>query len=112
VRARPKCAARGARQGIAAVPVRRELHLEPGEVDLGAGVGFLVMGGGDHAQVVDPGRVRRRRRRWLDGFVHVRADHEQDGGPGRPPVQEHLDPGQVFWLVTQLDAPVSAGSTE
>src|SRR5690348_17073692 len=99
VRARPKCAAHGARLGIAAVPVRRELHLEPGEVDPGAGAGFLVVGGGDHARVVDPGRVCGRRWRWLDGFAHVRAYRERDGGRGRPPVRGRLDPGRGLWLV-------------
>src|SRR5215510_6023880 len=101
VRASPKCAAHGARLGIAAVPVRRELHLQPGEVDLGAGAGFLVVRGGDHAQVVDPGRVRRGRRGRGDGLVDVPADHERDGGPGGAAVEEHLDPGQVFRLVAQ-----------
>src|SRR5258708_35806128 len=58
VRASPKCAAHGARLGIAAVrglPQRRQ----PGEVDRRAGAGFLVVRGGDYPQVVDPGRVRR-----------------------------------------------------
>src|SRR4051794_11191600 len=66
VRASPKCAAHGARLGIAAVRGRRQ-HLQPGEVDRRAGAGFLIVGGGDHPQVVDPGRVRRGRRGELDG---------------------------------------------
>src|SRR5438132_13992425 len=63
VRASPKCAAHGARLAIAVLPVRAGEHLQLGEVDLHSGAGFLVVGGGDHAEVVDPGRVRRRRRR-------------------------------------------------
>src|SRR5579863_9133661 len=92
VRASPKCAAHGARLVTAALPVlcARE-HLQPGEVDRRAGAGFLVVGGGDHAEVVDPGRVRRGRRGRGDGAVHVPADHERHRGPGRPPVEEHAD---------------------
>src|SRR6266536_2184955 len=97
VRASPKCAAHGARLVIAVLPVLRAgQHGQPGEVDPGAGAGFLVVRGGDHAEVVDPGRVRRRRRRRGDGAVHVPADHERHRGPGRPAVQEHLDAGQVL----------------
>src|SRR5215472_4579228 len=76
VRASPKCAAHGARLGIAAVRGRRQ-QLQPGEVDRRAGAGFLVVRGGDHSQVVDPGRVRRGRRGGLDRAVHVPADHER-----------------------------------
>src|SRR5437868_14291868 len=55
VRVSPKCAAHGARLGIAAVGGRRQ-HGQPGEVDRRAGAGLLVVGGGDYPQVVDPGR--------------------------------------------------------
>src|SRR5215470_18167843 len=92
VRASPKCAAHGARLGTVVLPGGRRQHLQPGEVDRRAGAGFLVVRGGDHPQVVDPGRVRRGRRGRLDRAVHVPADHERDRGPGRPAVQEHLDP--------------------
>src|SRR5487761_377590 len=98
VRASPKCAAHGARLGIAVLPGLRQ-HLQPGEVDRRAGAGFLVVGGGDHAQVVDPGRVRRGRRGRGDGTVHVPADHERHRGPGRLPVEEHADGGQVLRVV-------------
>src|SRR5207302_9556523 len=60
VRASPKCAAHAARLGIAVVPVLRAGQL--GEVDRRAGAGLLVVGGGDHAEIVDPGRIRSRRR--------------------------------------------------
>src|SRR5579859_4818522 len=52
VRASPKCAAHGARLAIAVLPGLRQ-HLQPGEVDRRAG--FLVVRGGDHPEVVDPG---------------------------------------------------------
>src|SRR5215469_7361442 len=105
VRASPKCAAHGARLAIAVLPVLRAgEQVQLGEVDRRAGAGLLVVRGGDHAEVVDPGRVRRGRGRG-DGAVHVTADHERHRGPGRPPVQEHLDAGQVFRVVPQLDAP-------
>src|SRR5579859_2605525 len=102
VRASPKCAAHGARLVTAVLRAGRRQHLQPGEVDRRAGAGFLIVGGGDQAEVVDPGRVRRRRRRRGDGAVHVPADHERYRGPGRAAVQEHLDPGQVFRVVSQL----------
>src|SRR4051794_39576025 len=57
VRASPKCAAHGARLVIAVLPAGLRRHLQPGEVDRRAGAGLLVVGGGDHAEVVDPGRV-------------------------------------------------------
>src|SRR5438045_4685495 len=64
VRASPKCAAHGARLAIAVLlVVCAGLGRQLGEVDRGSGAGLLVAGGGDHAEVVDPGRVRRRRRR-------------------------------------------------
>src|SRR6267142_1543618 len=76
VRASPKCAAHGARLAIAVLPVLRAgEHLQLGEVDRRAGL--LVVRGGDHAEIVDPGRVRRGRGRGLDGAVHVTADHER-----------------------------------
>src|SRR6266567_7384060 len=85
VRASPKCAAHGARLVIAVLLVLPAgQHGQPGEVDRRAGAGFLVVRGGDHPQVVDPGRVRRRRRRRGDGAVHVPADHERHRGAGRP----------------------------
>src|SRR5487761_1784603 len=105
VRASPKCAAHGARLGIAVVLAGLRQHLQPGEVDRRAGAGFLVVRGGDHAEVVDPGGVRRGRRGRGDGAVHVTADHERHRGPGRPSVEEHLDPGQVFRVVAELHAP-------
>src|SRR5215472_17427301 len=86
VRASPKCAAHGARLAIAVLllAVSAGLPGQLGEVDRRAGAGLLVMGGGDHAGVVHPGRVRRRRRSRGDGTVQVRAAHERIGGPGRP----------------------------
>src|SRR2546430_16017350 len=60
-RASPKCAAHGARLAIAVLRVPAGLAGQPGEVDRGSGAGLLVVGGGDHAEVVDPGRVRRPR---------------------------------------------------
>src|SRR5487761_865522 len=90
--ASPKCAAHGARLGIPVLPAGE--HLQPGEVDRRAGAGFLVVRGGDHPEVVDPGGVRRGRRGRGDGAVHVTADHERHRGPGRAAVKEHLDPGQ------------------
>src|SRR3974390_1809382 len=72
VRASPKCAAHGARLAIAVLPVLRAgQHGQLGEVDRRASAGLLVVRGGDHAEVVDPGRVRRRRRGRGDGVVHV-----------------------------------------
>src|SRR4029453_13948263 len=71
VRASPKCAAHAARLAIAVLlAVSAGQHGQPGEVDRRAGAGFLVVGGGDHAEVVDPGRVRRRRAGGLDSAVH------------------------------------------
>src|SRR5215470_1478569 len=99
VRASPKCAAHGARLAIAVLlflAVSAGLRGQLGEVDRRAGAGLLVVGGGDHAEVVDPGRFRRWRRSRGDGTVHVPADHERHRGPGWPAVQEHLDAGQVF----------------
>src|SRR6266566_4998386 len=104
VRASPKCAAHGARLAIAVLLLVAGPGRQPGEVDRGAGAGLLVVGGGDHAEVVDPGRVRRRRRRRGDGAVHVPADHERHRGPGWPAVQEHVDHRQVLRVISQLDA--------
>src|SRR5580700_2442565 len=60
VRASPKCAAHGARLVIAVLPVLRAGQRgQLGEVDRRAGSGLLVVRGGDHAEVVDPGRLRR-----------------------------------------------------
>src|SRR5512142_554718 len=58
VRASPKCAAHGARLAIAVLLAGSAGQL--GEVDPGGGL--PVVRGGDHPQVVDPGRVRLRRR--------------------------------------------------
>ena len=41
-----------------------------------AGAGFLIVRGGDHAEVVDPGRVGRGRRGRGDRAVDMPADHE------------------------------------
>src|SRR6266550_7050614 len=111
VRASPKCAAHGARLAIAVLllVVSAGLQGQPGEVDRRAGAGLLVVGGGDHAEVVDPGRLRRRRRSRGDGTVHVTADHERHRGPGRPAVQEHLDHRQVLRVVPQLNTPARKG---
>src|SRR2546430_3311688 len=109
VRASPKCAAHGARLASAVRLLVAGPGRQPGEVDRGSGAGLLVAGGGDHAEVVDPGRVRRRRRRRGDGTVHVPADHERHRGPGRPAVQEHLDHRQVLRVVAQLDTPAREG---
>src|SRR6516225_11096817 len=104
VRASPKCAAHAARLAIAVLLViSAGLQGQLGEVDRRAGAGLLVVGGGDHAEVVDPGRLRRGRRSRGDGAVHVTADHERHRGPGRPAVQEHLDHRQVLRVVPQLD---------
>ena len=40
-----------------------------------------------------------------DGAVHVAAGDERGRGPGGLAVQEHLDDGQVLWVVPQLDPP-------
>src|SRR4029453_4234705 len=104
-RASPKCAAHGARLAIAVLLLAAGLGRQPGEVDRRAGACFLLVGGGDHAEVVDPGRVGRGRRGRGDGAVDMPADHERHRGPGRAPVQEHLDPGQVLRVVAELDAP-------
>src|SRR5262249_17338842 len=113
VRASPKCAAHGARLVIAVLLVLRAgQDGQLGEVDRRAGAGLLVVGGGDHAEVVDPGRVRRGRGRGLDGAVHVPADDERHRGPGRLAVEEHLDAGQVFRVVAQLDAPAYKGGID
>src|SRR3974390_1761671 len=110
VRASPKCAAHGARLAIAVLLV---LHAgELGEVDRRAGAGLLVMGSGDHAEVVDPGRVRLRRRSRGNSLMHVMADHERDRGPGRPAVQEHVDHRQVLRVIAQLNAPAGEGRME
>src|SRR5580700_3132354 len=108
VRASPKCAAHGARLVTAFFRAGLRQHLQPGEVDRRAGAGFLVVGGGDHAEVVDPGRVRRGRR-GRDGAVHVSADDERHRGPGRLAVEEHADLGQVLRVVPQLDAAAREG---
>src|SRR5216684_1131273 len=84
VRARPKCAA------------------QSGEVDLGSGAGGLLVRGGDHAEVVDPGRGRVRAGGLRDGAVHVAAGDERGRGPGGRAVQEHLDDRQVLRFVPQL----------
>src|ERR1700747_573586 len=107
VRASPKCAAHGARLAIAVLLAVSAGEL--GEVDRRAGAGLLVVGGGDHAEVVDPGRVRLRRRSRGNSLVHVMADHERDRGPGRPAVREHLDHRQVLRVIAQLNAPGSEG---
>src|SRR5487761_741132 len=87
VRASPKCAAHGARLGIPVLPAGE--HLQPGEVDRRAGAGFLVVRGGDHPEVVDPGGVRRGRRGRGDGAgagaahgaAHPRRSARPGGGP-------------------------------
>src|SRR6266487_4691857 len=89
VRASPKCAAHGARLAIAVLLPVAGPGRQPGEVERRAGAGLLVAGGGDHAEVADPGRLRRRRRSRGDGAVHVTADHERHRGPGRPRSEEH-----------------------
>src|SRR5437868_12565956 len=109
VRASPKCAAHGARLAIAILLPAAGLGRQLGEVDRRAGAGLLVVGGGDQAEIVDPGRVRRRRRRRGDGTVHVPADHERHRGPGRPAVQEHLYHRQVLRLVAELNTPAHQG---
>src|SRR5258705_4019887 len=111
VRASPKCAAHGARLATAVLllVVSAGLQGQLSEVDRRAGAGLLVVGGGDHAEVVDPGRLRRRRRSRGDGTVHVTADHERHRGPGRPAVQEHIDHGQVLRVVPQLNTPAHEG---
>src|SRR2546429_458578 len=104
VRASPKCAAHGARLAIAVLllVVSAGLQGQLSEVDRRAGAGLLVVGGGDHAEVVDPGRLRRRRRSRGDGTVHVTADHERHRGPGWPARQDHIDHRQVLRGVPQL----------
>src|SRR5258708_21813390 len=54
---------------------------EPGEVDLGAGACFVVVGGGDHGQVVDPGHGGLGAGGPGDGPGEVPAG----GGTGLPP---------------------------
>src|SRR5579859_5345281 len=78
-------------------------HAQLREVDLRPGAGLLVMGGGDQAQVVDTGRGGLGPGRLRDGPVHVPAGDERGGGPGGPAVQEHIDAGQVFGVIPQLD---------
>src|SRR2546421_7288343 len=109
VRASPECAAHGARLAIVIFLLAAGLGRQLGEVDRRAGAGLLVVGGGDHAEIVDPGRVRRRRRRRGDGAVHVTADHERHRGPGGPAVQEHIDHRQVLRVIPQLDPPAGWG---
>src|SRR3989440_1560147 len=109
VRASPKCAAHGARLAIVIFLLAAGLGRQLGEVDRRAGAGLLVVGGGDHAEIVDPGRVRRRRRRRGDGAVHVTADHERHRGPGGPAVQEHIYHRQVLRVVPKLDTPAHEG---
>src|SRR6516225_10135606 len=114
VRASPKCAAHAARLAIAVLllAVSAGLRGQLGEVDRRAGAGLLVMNGGDHAEVINPGRLRRRRRSRGDGTVHVTADHERHRGPGRPAVREDLDAGQVLRVVPQLDTPAHQGGID
>src|SRR5207253_1119864 len=76
-----------------------------GEIDLGAGAGGLVVGGGDQAQVVDAGGRRRGGGGLGDGPVHVPAGDERHGAPGGLTVQVDLDAGQVFGVIAQLDPP-------
>src|ERR1700746_2271053 len=62
-RASPQWAGPRARRAIAVLlVVCAGLDGQLGEVDRRAGAGLLVMGGGEDAEVVDPGRLRRRRR--------------------------------------------------
>src|SRR5258708_5506232 len=111
VRASPKCAAHGARLAIAVLLPVAGPGRQPGEVDRRAGAGLLVVGGGDHAEVVDPGRVRRRRRRRGDRAVHGPADHEPHRGPGPPAAQEHLHHRPVLRGVPQPHTPPPAVRT-
>src|SRR5258707_2995423 len=90
VRASPKCAAHGARLAIAVLLPVAGLGRQLGEVDRRAGAGLLVVGGGDHAEVVDPGRLRRRRRRRGERAVHLPDDYELHPRPVRPAVQAHV----------------------
>src|SRR5258708_5098775 len=57
---------------LVVAPAAGELA-EPGEVDLGAGAGLFVVGGGDQAEVVDAGSGRRGAGGLRDGAVHVPA---------------------------------------
>src|SRR6516162_99306 len=61
------------------------------EVDLRAGAGLLIVGGGHQAQVVDTGGGRLRPGGLGNGPVDVAAGDERGGGPGGLAVEEHLD---------------------
>ena len=105
-------AERGAGQAEVGGPRRRAHcsspaaeHGQPGEVDLRAGAGLLVVGGGDQAEVVDPGRRRAGPGGLGNGAVHVPADDEWHRVPGGPAVQPDVDAGQVLGVVAQLDPP-------
>src|SRR4029453_10693192 len=50
----PKRPAPGGRLAIAVLLLAAGLGRQPGEVDRRAGACFLIVGGGDHAEVVDP----------------------------------------------------------
>src|SRR2546423_8742975 len=93
VRASPKCAAHGARLAIVIFLLAAGLGRQLGEVDRRAGAGLLVVGGGDHAEIVDPGRVGRRRRRRGRRAAPGAAHHQPHRGPRRPaPPGHHAHP--------------------
>jgi hypothetical protein len=62
--------------------------------------------------VVDAGGVRVGAGGLRHGTVHVAADDEWDRGAGGLAVQEHVDPGQVFGVVAQLDPPADEGRVD
>ena len=112
VRASPKCAAHGARLAIAVLPVAAA-HGQLGEVDRRAGAGLLVVGGGDHAEVVDPGRIRRRRRTGATARCTCRPITNGTAAPaGLPSRNTSITARSSGSYRSSTRRPTRAGSTE
>src|SRR2546423_226607 len=109
VRASPKCAAHGARLAIVIFLLAAGLGRQLGEVDRRAGAGLLVVGGGDHAEIVDPGRVRRRRRRRGRRAADGTGDHEPPPGPRGAARPENNQPRQGLPGLFPLHRPARHG---